>query len=189
MSENEWKESIWKDISRLYAIQQIYHSFLDHFFDDTFLKSIDSRSPNILIIIRKSLLSDYHITLRRILSTGKGENSLPNLYKKVIKEPTVKKCLSLEKCPSMEKYLPNSFEKWKKVKKYINKNIAHSDSNVQESVESQPSWQDLESIICDIKSDFDKITLKIEESTYSFDSDDTKRLADNLFKKMATTKK
>lgn len=179
------KESVYNDMTNLYSIVQVYHSFIENFGSPELSNKICARTPNILIILQNSLLSKFYITLRRLLSLHENELSLLNLHKEIIK-PLI--CAFNAKDPDIElqkQCLPNCYDKWLNLKKYINKNITHVDSNCND-LSIKFTWQDVDVMFKDLQHTFDNITLKEEKITYTFDVPDVRCLSDSLFKKMSS---
>ncbi len=113
--------------------------------------------------------------MRRLLST-QDERSLVTMYLKQTKSEFIPLDSDDE---LLELFLPNSLSHWKAVKKYINKNIMHSERN---NAAPPQDWSALKLIISDMKSAFDRMTLP--SASYSLDEEHTTREATKLFNKI-----
>ena len=167
---NEHLKKISNDISELYVFYHVYNSFMEHFYTDKYHSSIPNEEINILIFLRNSILHSFFVICRRLLSTGRGEASLANYYKEthqlVIERGDNNDESIFKSC------LPNHYEKWQLLKKYIKITI-----------------QDLKLLLDDIELTYNKIAAKIEAEEEALDLSNAKCLADRLFTRWTTNTK
>lgn len=180
---NEHFRKISDDISELYALHHVYNSFMQHFYTSEYQKSIPNKEINILVFLRNSILHSFFVIFRRVLSTGRGEASLANYYKKTHQlmidpddnydESILKSCLS------------NHYEQWQLLKKYINKNIFHLDESKKDHLNPDISISDLKLLLDDLELTYNRVASKIGVPEGSLEPDNAKDLADRLFTRWA----
>ena len=184
---NEHLKKISNDISELYVFYHVYNSFMEHFYTDKYHSSIPNEEINILIFLRNSILHSFFVICRRLLSTGRGEASLANYYKEthqlVIERGDNNDESIFKSC------LPNHYEKWQLLKKYINKHIFHLDESRKDQSKINITIQDLKLLLDDIELTYNKIAAKIEAEEEALDLSNAKCLADRLFTRWTTNTK
>ncbi len=178
----KFKEKVYNDIKHYEICMAIYSSYEKNIWEQMEKLNIAvQRYEWVLYFLGNSLITDMYVTLRRLLSDGQNELSLYQFYQKYFSPKICATNFNEFKELLLQRILPKSHESWKDLKKFIDKRIAHSDKGK----DIRPFPIDKTRMIFeDLKNAFDKVTLKVEDATYSFDKDDVARLSDIVFNRM-----
>lgn len=130
----EFRETVFQNIRRYAILLEIYESYDKNIWNrKADLHIAEPRYTWALYFLGNALVIDIYITLRRLLSKGKDEYSLYQFSTKYLKDPIC----SISVCeldePLLKRILPNSNQQWEDLKKFIDKEIAHSDKKRKSS--------------------------------------------------------
>ena len=159
-------------------------ALLEFWWKPEFIEAIGGYDANIIQRIHDALLSDIYLRIRCLLSVRQGDLSLAWLYKCILKPNC---CKQKKYTQDLQKLcLPKSYNIWKEIQNYTNKNVAHLDSeSIEYSPEIKFTYEDVEILISDLFSTLDKITISKENITYS-NIYNAKSSSDSFFSKISS---
>lgn len=179
------RERIWKMILMAVNIKEVILSFEDKFLESDFLKSKDA---TIFIFQYNSLLIAFYAELRCILSHKENEYSLINFHNQFSQQKEIKgfckKIINFIFRKNYKNSLPilqkENKEIWKRVKKYINKELLHKDIRKQK-IKPDWTWSEVDNLLEDIKNCFNNTTVKNEKASYGDTKNQIYDIANKFF--------
>lgn len=166
---DEYREFVYSKIKEAQMYFELYTSYRENLIiNESVFHSNNPRVRNIIILTDNAYLISLLVAIRCLFSESKQDHSLLNFKKQFQEEP--------------RKRFEREHLIWSKIKKYINKKVVHMEGIKYDEIKLKDiKLDEIKHMINEAIKIFGEVVLHKENNSYSFLSDELKKIADGYF--------